>query len=248
MRIGNRQFSPKLWAVVLYLAVLSCMLMLGQWQLERAALKVSFQDAVLTARDSAAAVYQRTSIEGRYDSQRQFLWDNRTHASVAGFEVITPVLSKEGYWVLINRGWVEPGATRAQLPEVGLPENVLLEELFIEGLVSQPSKGFASGDAIETSGDWPRILQFFDYELLSNVLGGPVLPVVVQVQSVDANGTDSKVYTQRPEWLQANWQPAASGPAKHYSYAFQWFAMAFALTIIFLVVNTRNLSKVTTDT
>ena len=260
MRIGSRQFSPKLWAIALYVVVLSCMLWLGQWQLNRAALKVSFQEAASQAQQAlaspinslddligAASIYKRVLVEGSYDPTRQFLWDNRTKNGIAGFEVISPVKMASGEWVLINRGWVAPGASRSQLPDVQLPADAIAQPLSIEGLLSRPSKGFSSGDAVETSDGWPRILQFFDYESLSDILGGPVLPVVVQVQSVNGAGADVTVYQARPEWLEANWEPAASGPAKHYSYAFQWFAMAFALSIIFIVVNTRKLKSPATD-
>ena len=48
---------------------------------------------------------------------------------------------------------------------------------------------------------------------------------------------------ETPLWFVANWQPAASGPEKHYSYAFQWFAMAVGLTVLFVVVNSSRRSS-----
>lgn len=253
MRIGDRQFSPKIWAVLVYLAVLTCMLYLGSWQMSRAALKVSMQvaseQASLDAAVPIAAVsnlvqsaenYRRVSVRGQYDGDRQFLWDNRTLNGQAGFEVIIPMKLESGDWVLINRGWVAPGISRAALPEVALPSDTAQTTIDIEGVLSRPSKGFSSGDAVPSVGEWPRLLQFFDYASISTALGEPVLPVVVQIQAVGISGEDTIVYTPRPEWLTANWQPAASGPAKHYSYAFQWFAMALALSIIFIFVNTHK--------
>jgi surfeit locus 1 family protein len=253
MRIGNRQFLPKSWAVLLYLAVVSCMLYLGNWQMNRAALKVSMQaaseQANLTAAVpissidnflAAAANYQRVSLVGQYDISRQFLWDNRTYKGQAGFEVIIPMKLESGGWVLVNRGWVAPGRSRAELPNVELPEAVSMTTISIDAVLSRPSKGFSSGNAVPEEGGWPRLLQFFDYNAIASVLGEPVLPVVVQVQALAISGEEVTVYTPRPEWLKANWQPAASGPAKHYSYAFQWFAMAVALTLIFILVNTHK--------
>jgi len=253
MRVANYQFSPKLWSVLLYLTLVLCMLALGNWQMNRAALKVSFQESVELARQSSAtpivqlsdwnaeaSVYRRVVMTGDYDVDRQFLWDNRTLDGVAGFEVILPMRMPSGEWILLNRGWIAPGPSRSELPNVHLPANAATQSVTVEGLLSQPSKGFSSGDAVMTGGGWPRILQYFDYAAISRFLEGPVLPVVVQVQSLGVNGRDTEVYAQRPEWLRANWEPAASGPMKHYSYAFQWFAMAFALTIIFIVVNTRK--------
>ena len=261
MRLGNREFLPQLWAVMLYLAMVSCMLYLGNWQLNRAALKVSMEAASEQASSAiaepissvadltvAAAIYQRVSLVGYFDQGRQFLWDNRTHKGQAGFEVITPMKLDTGDWVLVNRGWIPPGASRAELPNVELPELAPMTTISIEGLLSRPSKGFASGDAVPENGDWPRLLQFFDYTAISAVIGEPVLPVVVQVQALATSGNEATVYTPRSEWLEANWQPAASGPAKHYSYAFQWFAMALALTLIFVFVNTQKRKNETVDT
>jgi len=253
MRIGNRRFAPALWAVMLYVFVLSCMLWLGMWQLERAALKVSMQTAAEAAMQAeppplpsvdniavAASQYQRARLTGTYDPERQFLWDNRTHKGRAGYEVISLLRLESGALALVNRGWIAPGANRQQLPDVALPTSALGVNVTIEGYLSQPSKGFASGDAITGEKQWPRLLQFFDYEAISLAVGEPIVPAIVQAQALDTDSSTQLVLTSRPEWLEANWQPAATGPAKHYSYAFQWFAMALALTGIFLVVNTRK--------
>ena len=260
MRIGSRQFSPPIWAAALYLAVLAAMLWLGNWQLERAALKVSLQQAAAAASNAqaiplasiddlttASESYRRVSLTGRFDGKRQFLWDNRTYQGRAGFEVIVPFQVQDGSWVLVNRGWIAPGVSRAELPEVALPVSESGQNVSIEGFLSRPSKGFASGDAVSVEGSWPRLLQYFDYDALALALEAPVIPTVVQTQSVSADGLDITVPTPRPEWLIANWQPAASGPAKHYSYAFQWFAMGTALSILFVIVNTRKSPSVESE-
>lgn len=250
MTLGNWRFRPKAWAFVLYLAVLLCMLWLANWQLERAALKVRLQQAAELSHNSpaialpelgdyadAASTYQRVAIAGRYDPSRQFLWDNRSHKGQAGFEVISVVNMIEGGVALVNRGWIAPGPSRQQLPDVSLPEFALSAVLHIEGIVSQPSKGFSSGPAVAADKNWPKLLQYIDFDAIAKALGEPVVPVLVQAQTLGTDANTASVLTSRPEWLIANWQPAASGPAKHYSYAFQWFAMALALTGIFLVVN-----------
>ena len=253
MRIGNWRFEPKLWSIVVYAGVFFCMLWLGNWQLERAALKVSLQKAADTAKDAAAvplqsvqdiaaasANYQRTSLQGIYDTELQFLWDNRTHKGQVGFEVISVMRLTHGSSALVNRGWVSSGPDRQTFPDIAFPDSTLGQTVSIEGYLSRPSKGFASGDAVTGGDGWPKLLQYFDYEAIAAVLGEPIVPVLVQGQAMSADASASTVLTSRPEWLVANWQPAASGPAKHYSYAFQWFAMALALTGIFLAVNSRK--------
>lgn len=253
MNLFNYQFTPRLWAVVLYAALLLCMLWLGNWQLDRAALKVSMAQAAEASRsapavplaeldeiETAAQSYARVSVSGKYDGSRQFLWDNRTHKGQAGFEVLIPLELDDGQWVLVNRGWTAPGLSRTDLPDVGLPAQTGTATVDIEGLLSRPSKGLAGGEALLEDGSWPRLLQYLDYEAIGRTLGGSVVPALVQAQTLAEDGSDRTVLTARPEWLIANWQPSASGPAKHYSYAFQWFAMAVALSIIFVVVNTRK--------
>jgi len=256
MRIGNSRFVPKLWASATYLVVLGIMLWLGNWQLNRAALKVSMQEAASAAAQSApvdistvenvqaaAEAYARVTLRGTYDPERQLLWDNRTHKGRAGYEVISLIRLDGGKTALVNRGWVDLGASRQSLPDVALPDTAVGSPLIIEGFLSAPSKGFASGEALPEQGDWPRVLQYFDYDAIEGALGEPIVPAVLQLQKLSADMSSSTVLTSRPEFLTANWQPAASGPAKHYSYAFQWFAMAVGLTVIFLVVNRKKVRQ-----
>lgn len=232
------------------------MIWLGKWQLDRAALKVTMQSAAQRAMvtdavtlgeiadlKAASATFSRVELTGMYNSQQQFLWDNRTHEGRAGFEVISTITLDNGNVALVNRGWIAPGPDRQNLPDVSLPSSVLDRPVTLEGYLSLPSKGFASGSAITGGEGWPKLLQFFDYDAISLAVGKPVLASVVQAQALLADTSSPTALLSRPEWLEANWQPAASGPAKHYSYAFQWFAMALALTIIFLVVNTRKIRE-----
>lgn len=254
MRFGNRDFAPRSWAVLVYLVVLSSMLWLGNWQLERAALKMSFQQAAdqalmadaiplsgISDFDAATANYTRVALQGIYDGTRQFLWDNRILKGQAGFEVIVPLELDGGSVVLVNRGWIAPGPSREQLPDVRLPESVIDQVVQLEGYLSRPSRGLAGGAALQTDRTWPCLLQYLDYDAIGQALGKPVIPALVQAQLLSTDGTSSSAPTVRPEWLAANWQPAASGPAKHYSYAFQWFSMAIALSILFFIINSRKI-------
>lgn len=251
MRIGVYRFEPRLWATILYILVAVAMLALGQWQLRRADEKIELLEAARTARAAApvpvqsiddltdaAARYARVSVTGTVVARKDFLWDNRTHDGQAGYEVITPVRLNDGRVVLVNRGWIPPGPSRSELPDVSALDGLVPATLV--GLFSRPSKGFMSGTAVVGSGDWPRLLQFFDYSAIGDALDEPVLPGLVQLQEADAP-------VAAPYLFEANWRAAASGPERHYSYAFQWFAMALALTGIFVAVNSKRVEERTVE-
>ena len=175
-------------------------------------------------------------------ADRQLLWDNRIHKGVAGFEVLLPVqLKSEGRpIVLVNRGWVPPGASRSELPDVALPVELAADsELTLEGMHTLPSRGFARGQALEArdteeARSWPALLQYPDYFEISNALKHPVIMGVVQDVKISDAANSGLLYTN-------NWSSVANGPEKHYGYAFQWFAMFAALLIIFLLTNSRRI-------
>lgn len=272
MRLGSRRFAPRWWATALYLLVAVAMLALARWQLLRADEKIALLENAARSRaapavaldrlddvEAAAEAYRRVRVDGRWLGERQLLWDNRAHAGRAGYEVITPLRLDDGRLALVNRGWIAPGPTRETLPDVALPPATAGTDVSLEGLLSRPSKGFASGAALAPSGAWPRVLQYFDYAAIEAALGEPIVPAVVQAQVAEDSGAfagarrganeplpeplpgASPGEAVRAALLVPNWRPAASGPEKHYGYAFQWFAMATALTAVFVVVNlSRN--------
>lgn len=126
-------------------------------------------------------------------------------------------------------------ARRSDRPEAGSDACVT-----IEGLFSRPSKGFMSGPAMTPPARWPRIIQYFDYPAIASAMGEPIIAGVVQLQQPDKPSA-------RPEALVANWEPAASGPEKHYGYAFQWFAMATALTVLYFSLSLGKTAHADSD-
>jgi cytochrome oxidase assembly protein ShyY1 len=60
-------------------------------------------------------------LDGRYLPDQQLLVRNRPHGGTAAFEVLVPFLTDDGRVVLINRGWVPPGADQAEPDAVPAP-------------------------------------------------------------------------------------------------------------------------------
>ena len=244
--ILQRRFAPRPWAVLAWLVVAAAMLALGRWQLARAEEKIALIEAAESARaaepvdvttlgeaeaERAGADYLRLVARGTWMPGRQLLWDNRAHAGRPGLEVVTPLALEDGRVVLVNRGWTALPRSRDDPPDVAVPGDAAVE---LVGLASRPSRGFAGGAALAADAPWPRWLQWFDYDALERAVGRPLVPLVLQPERGAGTGApDARAL------LVENWAPAASGPEKHWSYAVQWFAMAAALTVAFVVVNLR---------
>ena len=140
MRLGAFDFRPGLWPTVVTLLLLPVMIGLGIWQLERADWKQGLVDGHEgKARLSPVAFemamvdddtqYRRVFARGYYDMEHQLLLDNRTFQGHAGYHVLTPLrLADSEAVVLVNRGWVPVGNSRAVLPEIpGTTGEVLVD-------------------------------------------------------------------------------------------------------------------------
>jgi surfeit locus 1 family protein len=233
MPINPLRSRVSLAMLVLTLLVGAIFIRLGMWQLSRAAEKSAMMEQASTAAsasvsddladiDTVRDVYRRFRLIGDFVPDRQFLLDNKIRDGRAGFEVLTPFQpdGQQGL-VLVNRGWVAAGGSRDELPAVVLSSqrpNVLVS------LLTTPSKGFALGSALQDGDEqWPRLLQFVDYQAISASLDAGLLVNAVFVAEAG-----------QPNVLEYNFQPVANGPEKHYAYALQWFAMLLALLVIYI--------------
>ncbi len=236
--LGPWRFSAPLVPILGFVFVLPLLVSLGFWQLDRAAQRIALMDSVEAAREQAplsvddAALldannrYLPIEVNGRLDAARQFLLDNRVSGKVAGYEVLIPLIYKPGKAVLVNRGWLPVGQSRTQKPDVSLPAGAE-DSLVLSGLAVVPPARFTLGEALQSGDNWPRLLQFEDFENIAVALDLELLPRVLQPGEL--------------EWgFQAHWKPLEKGPEKNYAYALQWFALAATLFIITLVVCTRR--------
>jgi surfeit locus 1 family protein len=244
LRIGNRSFAPRAWAAALTAVLLAAFLSLGQWQLGRArekrAMIESFDRGTGTTAELAGVAveqlprYQHLAAAGRYDPDRQVLLDNMPSSTgQPGYRVLTPFRPVGGArLLLVDRGWVPLGASRAQLPAVGVdakPRRVAgrLDRLPVPGLRVGPAQ--APGQA-----GWPRVLNFPTPADLEAALGEPVESRILLLDASD------------PDGYERAWHPSVGfPPERHLGYAVQWYALALALAVIFIAL---SLKRVTTET
>ena len=232
LKLAGYRFSPSLLPTVAAALVFGLLCALGFWQLDRAAEKKERQAAFEAGReivldeaalDGAPVEFARVELDGRYDPDRQFLQDNRTHHGRPGYHVLTPFRVAGREAVLVNRGWVPAGAIRSDLPEVSAPG----AELRIRGAVRLPREDlFVLGETGYEAGGWPRVVQRVEIDAAEGALGYPLTGWLV---ALDAD---------LPHGYLREWK-ATPGltPERHLGYAFQWFALAAALLAIWVVVN-----------
>jgi surfeit locus 1 family protein len=238
LRIGSRQFAPSLFGTLAMLAVLGVLLSLGRWQLHRAddkrALYEAFESgagSTLPADTPGAPLvrYQHVSAAGHYDPSEQILVDNMPGPDGrAGYYVITPFKTSSGPWLLINRGWVPMGNDRAVLPAVPAPA----DERRIAGRVDHlPQPGIHMGTPAPLKPPFPVRATYPSPDTIRALLGGRDWSQRAEVILLDA---------REPDGFVRQWSAPGFPPMRHVAYAVQWFGLAAALVVLYVVSSLKS--------
>jgi surfeit locus 1 family protein len=237
--MAGRQFRPRLVPTLVTLLLLPVLISLGFWQLDRAGEKRQMEQtfaersALAELRPTGALDgdahdlrYRRIRVTGEYLRRKQVLMDNQVNNSQVGYQVYTALQIDDGpSCYLINRGWVPLGQSREQLPELPTTSG----PVNVAGVLdTPPGVGIKLGDKARTGSGWPAVVQWLDIEVLTNDLGCDVQPLIVRLDPTENGG------------FVRNWQRVVLTPDKHIGYAVQWFALALALVIIYIVVNFKK--------
>ena len=109
------------------------------------------------------------------------------------------------------------------IPQLVAPHN-------IEGIAKIDTKDVASLGAGNRVGDnWPALVRWIEVTELQQTLPYKLKPYLL----LQTNDTQ--------DGLIREWKFSQSPPEKSLSYAVQWFSMAAALLLIYLIVNTKKL-------
>jgi len=230
---GRYVFRPRLWPSLAVILLLPLLLGLGQWQLQRAADKAALQaewDARRQAppqlldghpADGAALRFHPLIARGTYEAEHQIFLDNQVYRGQAGYHVLTPLrLAGSDTRVLVDRGWIAAPAERNGLPRAAVP----IGEVEVRGLGALPPRRTlelapASGDA------WQSPWQTVDFQRFRQLTGQPLQALLLQLDPEEAGG-----YVR-------DWPRPDLGRERHLAYAWQWFAFAATLVVLWLVTN-----------
>lgn len=229
------QFKPRLSLTLVTILAIILFVKLGTWQLSRAEEKET-QFALLEqyAKQPPVSIpatsvklddylYRQVEVRGNFAAEHTILLDNKLHQGIVGYHVLTPLqLLNSSMHVMINRGWVAGDSDRSILPEVFTPT----EQVVITGIVDSPwIKALSLSDEQIAANVW----QNFDLDLYQSQTSLTLQPLLLLQQ-------DSEI----EDGLIRQWKKPDSGSSKNIGYAFQWFSLAVATLIIYLVLNVKR--------
>jgi len=193
----------------------------GNWQHRRMLQKEALREQISAAAAAAPVAlpsgvadwrdwrFRHVVVTGTFDAAHQILIDNEIRDGRAGYDVVTPMKLDDGRVVLVDRGWVDVGPSRAALPSVPPPPGVVS----VRGRLDiPPTRYFELGD-----GDVPEgpVWEHLDPQRYGAATELPVLPIVVE--AIEGPGGDG---------LLREWPRPDFGIEMHQGYMLQWYTFA----------------------
>ena len=235
------EFNFTLIPTIAFIVAFICFIRLGFWQLERANQKNNInsdytlrQDEALinlnktsSINDKESLLWRRIESNGSFLNKKNIILDNQIFNQVAGFNILTPFLIKDSnHIVLVNRGWQPNLVDRDLIPNISNIEG----EKIIKGHIAKfPTSGITLGqDNIETMNSSVFRMQRLDFDELKYSLSFNILPYMIYVDPL----LDKENYN--------TFKLPAPDSEKNYGYAFQWFAFALTLFIIFIKLGIKR--------
>lgn len=223
---------------ILFVISFFTLIRLGFWQLDRADQKNDINqnflerqsDEVITDQSliSEENIWRKFKLNGKFLNINFFL-DNQMYRRNAGYTVFTPFLTSEGLAILVNRGWHPLPESRNEIPSI---ENISGPKT-ITGILSPiPSHGIILTDQnIELIDTNSVRIQRIDLSEIKNMIKMGDLEINTLVLTLE------KPIDQN---LVKHLVLPVSNSEKNYGYAFQWFAFAATLLIIFIVLRKKS--------
>jgi cytochrome oxidase assembly protein ShyY1 len=157
--------------------------------------------------------WRPVELTGSYVADEQLLARNRPHGGTAAFEVLVPFRLDDGRVILINRGWVPPGADQPDPDSIPAPP---AGEVTVLARLRQ-------GEALPSSGRSAPEGQVPTINL--GLIAGTIDPSLGEALEQSAYGlmvSEDPAPATQPQRLEA----PSEDPGPHLSYAIQWILFA----------------------
>lgn len=265
LKISQWKFLPNFWSSLATVLLFPLFVYLGLWQLERMELKktleaeriLAIQKEPITIQDLQSALqnrqslqlldsarssktsdqilqteilklfhYRQLSLAGHFIANKNILLDNQVLKGQPGYRILTPFqLLENNIAVLVDRGFIPWGQDRSKLPLI--PD--IPELMHITGRVTHLSQGFLlKEEPSPNETRWPLQVQTLDYVKLSSKLEQKLYPFLLQLPQ-----NSPYIFQNMPHSLGLT-------PERHLGYAIQWFTMAIAILIYYLVTHVKR--------
>ncbi len=223
---------------ILITATFAFLVSLGFWQLERADDKRSIEASIKQANTGSVELikkeeglqskeYYEVRLQGKYLSDKQFIYDNQIVDQVSGYYVLTPyALEGQSKSILINRGFIPWNGRRDKLADIVIGQ----ETREIKVQISKPIKRMELKTS-EVSIQFPALIQSIDLQDMADRAKVDFSSVIGLLDASASNGFIRK------------WEPYTGSIEKHIGYAVQWFLMALVLAIIGIRIAIKQRKK-----
>lgn len=232
-------YRPHLLNTLVTLVLLSVLVNLGFWQLNRAAGKTLIQsefesrqhkiiDLKKLNNSSQDLRFFKLKLTGKFDNQHFILLDNKIMNHQIGYELYVPfyimddnIENNKNKLILIDRGFIPQGPSRQVLPEI----DPILGKQDIQGILNTaPSSGISLGTEEKSNNQFPMRVSKIDLTQL-----GAILHQNLYAYILVENSNATPIMSMKPE--------------RHIAYAVQWFMLAGTLFILYLVVSIKKRDK-----
>ncbi len=185
----------------------------------------SLEDLIIAAGDDIDSLeFRRVQLTGEYQPEHEVLIRSQVHQGVAGFHVITPLLTEDGRAVLVNRGWVPLGLDQVPVAEALPPEG----QVTVEGWVRPTQHRPALGPEDPGEGRLERMSRV-DIDRIGDQVPFDLEPVYVVLLGDQMEG--QPLVTAAPSF---------DDEGSHLAYAIQWFGFTLIGIFGYLAVIRRT--------
>ena len=219
-------------------ATFAFLVSLGFWQLDRADEKRGIEASIKKVNNGKVELiveesslknkeYFEVRLQGKYLSDKQFIYDNQIVNQVSGYYVLTPyALEGQSKAILINRGFIPWNGRRDKLADIVIGQDA--REIKVQ--ISKPIKRMELKPS-ETGIQFPVLIQSIEIQDMADIARIDFSSVIGLLDPSTSDGFIRK------------WEPYTGSIEKHIGYAIQWFLMALVLAIIGIRIAIKQRKK-----